>query len=399
MMGILGLTTLMACSTDDRDESQPEEPGLPIELSVSAPQYEDETVKLDGTRSWTPPDGFYLYDQLYETGVHFESLNNKSIDVFLCPTGGGDPLHGSLRYSSSTAKWKLSVKGVKDPEKITTTFGTNYYVYGFMPRDAADDAEIELFDPSDPDATYADGAKLTIKGLQSVTADASVIVGANTGTSDENDGGLRRGDFGIELKTGSDKTYLYLLFDHLCPALRVSLRVDGEYGKLRTIKLKELYLQTATDDGPTKKKHDVTVVLNKNNDGSDPIQSIDYSPVGTEESGGTMYSSSEGLELPVLEYSLFLSHFIPLDVTKLILTSTYDVYDKNVTTEHPDGNLIRKNCKATNTFDLKKLVDQFNHVHREYRYNIRLLVMPTFLYMLSEPDLDSPTLELESLEP
>ena len=403
MMGLLGLTTLMACSTDDRDESQPEEPGLPVELSASALPYEDETLVLGGTRSWTPPDGFLLYDDLYDAGVNFESLTNKSIDVYLCPIDKDKlPQHGSLRYShsaSSTAQWKLSLKNKEvKPDDITDTFGTNYYVYGFMPRDAADDASITMRDGS---STYADGAVLTIKGLQSVAADASIIIGANTGPDADHDGGLRRGDFKITLNSGTaSKTYIYMLLDHLCPALYVSMKVDGDYAKLRTIKLKRLYLQTVTDDGPTKKKHDVIVTLRSNLDGSNPIESIVFKTRDdTEESGGTMFSSSEGVTLPVLAYSVFIGHFIPLDVTKLILTSTYDVYDKNVTTEHPDGNLVRKDCKATNTLDLKKLISPFEGVRRDYRYNILLTVNPTYLYMLSDPDLDNPTIELETREP
>lgn len=391
-MGLLGLTTLMACSTDDRDESQPEEPGLPVELSASALPYEDETLVLGGTRAWTPPTGYYLYEQLYETGVNFESLTRKSIDVYLCPIDKNElPQHGQLRYSlsaaPSTAQWKLSLKNKEvKPEDITTTFGYNYYVYGFMPRDAADNASIDKLSES---SSYADGAVLTIEGLQSVAADACVIIGANTGPDADHDGGLRRGDFKITLNSGTDsKTYIYMLLDHLCPTLCVGLKVNDDYDKLRTIKLKSLYLQTANDDGPTKKKHDVTITLNSNDGTSDPIQSIVFTPrMDTEESGGTIFSSSAGVTLPVLSYSMFIGHFIPLNVTKLILTSTYDVYDK-------EGNLVRKDSKATNTLDLNKLILHFNGVRRKNKYTILLTVNPTYLYMLSDPDLDNPTVEL-----
>ena len=395
MIGLLGLTTLMACSTDDRDESQPEAPGLPVELSASALPYEDETLVLGSTRAWDPPTGFFLYDDLYDAGVNFERLTNKSIDVYLCPIDKDKlPQHGSLRYShnaSSTAQWKLSLKDVKDPDKITTDYGYNYYVYGFMPRDAADNASIDKLSGS---SSYADGAVLTIKGLQSVAADASIIIGANTGPDADHDGGLRRGDFKITLNSGTaSKTYIYMLLDHLCPALYVSMKVNDDYDKLRTIKLKSLYLQTANDNGPTKKKHDVTVTLRSNLDGSNPIESIVFKPRDdTEESGGTMFSSSEGVPLQVSTYSVFIGHFIPLDVTKLILTSTYDVYDKK-------GNLVRKDSKATNTLDLKKLVLGFSGVRPDYRYIIQLTVNPTYLYMLSDPDLDNPTLVPLPLEP
>ena len=406
-MWLIGLVSLVSCSHDDYDGPLTEE-ALSIELSASALSYEEQTVMPGATRTWTPPASFYTYDALYDGAIHYESLTNKSIDVFLCPAAGSDSLHGRLRYSPSTetsALWKLSIKDVK-PEDIPKG---NYYAYGFIPRDAADSALIAKLPES---SSYADGAVLTIKGMQSVTADASVIIGAKDGfrvtsgedvtdydgsyTDDNSNGAydngsdtrtnrVRPGDFGFELKNSNN--YLFLLFDHLCSAMCINMRVDGDYNSLRTIKLKELYLQTATDDGPTTKKTDITVTLQANDDGSNPIQSIVFTPVPGEASGGTMYSSSEGLKLTT-DYSMFLSHFIPHGVTKLILTSTYDVYDKNVTEKHPNGNLIRKNCQATNTLDLKKLVTRFEEVRREYRYNIYLTVMPTYLYTLSEPDLE-----------
>lgn len=388
MMWLIGLVSLVSCSHDDYDGPLTEE-ALSIELSASALSYEEQTVMPGATRTWTPPASFYTYDALYDGAIHYESLTNKSIDVFLCPNPTGihpttEMLHGRLRYSPSTettALWKLSVKDKKPEEIIAHNMG-DYYAYGFIPRDAADSALIAKLPES---SSYADGAVLTIKGMQSVTADASVIIGAKDGTDADNDNGLRPGDFGFELKNSNN--YLFLLFDHLCSAMCINMRVDGDYNSLRTIKLKELYLQTATDDGPTTKKTDITVTLQANDDGSNPIQSIVFTPVPGEASGGTMYSSSEGLKLTT-DYSMFLSHFIPHGVTKLILTSTYDVYDKNVTEEHPNGNLIRKNCQATNTLDLKKLVTRFEEVRREYRYNIYLTVMPTYLYTLSEPDLE-----------
>ena len=90
-----------------------------------------------------------------------------------------------------------------------------------------------------------------------------------------------------------------------------------------------------------------------------------------------------------------LSHFIPLDVTTLILTSTYDVYDKNATSEHPEGNLVRKDCKATNTIPLSALIgEHFEGLRRGYKYVISMTIKPTYLYVLSEPDLNNPSVEI-----
>ena len=66
------------------------------------------------------------------------------------------------------------------------------------------------------------------------------------------------------------------------------------------------------------------------------------------------------------------------------LRSTYDVYDKK-------GNLIRKSCQAVNNL---KVADLFT-LQRGKGYSLTMKVMPTYLYMLSEPDLDNPTVNVE----
>ena len=67
-------------------------------------------------------------------------------------------------------------------------------------------------------------------------------------------------------------------------------------------------------------------------------------------------------------------------------TPTAEVYDKN-------GNLSRKDCSATNTLDLSQLFS--GKARRGYRYTVNMIVTPTYLYMLSEPDLDNPTVKVE----
>jgi hypothetical protein len=72
---------------------------------------------------------------------------------------------------------------------------------------------------------------------------------------------------------------------------------------------------------------------------------------------------------------------MPNGITKLVLTSEYDVYDK-------DGNLIRQNCTAEN----KLPVTPDEQWKSGNRIVVPLTVEPTYLYVLSEPDLDNPTI-------
>ena len=92
---------------------------------------------------------------------------------------------------------------------------------------------------------------------------------------------------------------------------------------------------------------------------------------------------------------MFLGHFMPNSVSKLILTSVYDVYDTNITPEHPNGNLIRKDSRATNTLSISQLFKGQTESVRGWKYELMLTINPTYLYMMSDPDLNNPTVTVE----
>ena len=400
---------LVGCTNDDEPEATSSLHESSIELSASmsvVPLKEAETRGV--TRSWSAPAGYSLYPALYSSDLpegksflNFQDLSQSTIDIFLThDVAGGftEPyeLHARLRYSPTPAPpetptkfWKLVLPNNVNEEDVSRG---DYYAYGFVPRDAADNATIA------PNSTYTEGAVLTINGLKTVGYDACVIIGAKHGDANH-DGGLRAGDFNFYLDTGFEtfgekkvynSNYLYFLFDHLCSALIIKMKVNAEYLALRRIRLKGIHLETATDDGLTKQKANVTVSLKANDTGADPIQSVTYTPTGDVTSGNNIYTSSTGHWLTT-DYSgtLLLTHFIPHQVTKLIVKSTYDIYDTNITTEHPDGNLIRKDCTAENTIPMS-LIDRFEVAERGKKYTLNMTINPTYLYVMSDPDLDNP---------
>ncbi len=79
---------------------------------------------------------------------------------------------------------------------------------------------------------------------------------------------------------------------------------------------------------------------------------------------------------------------MPLGVTSLELTSVYDVYDKR-------GNLIRENSEAKNSMRISDLLTGQTTTRRDCRYTVNMTIQPTYLYMLSDPDLDSPSVAIE----
>ena len=379
-MGLIGLIgpIMLACTSSSEDLPQQQ---VAIEVAASVGQYDGAVTSGSATRSWTPPDGYHTYSSLYggESYVNPARLEQSTIDVFFTQ-GTTATLHGKLNYSTATEKWKFITK--VDPNSISSG---DYFAYGFIPREAADSATITTL----PASTYAGGAVLTIHGLKSVATDPCVIIGAKQGTDQNTCTGLQAGDFEFNLRTGESATnYLYFLFDHLYSALSISMRVDAEYYSLRRIKLKELYLKTETTSGTTPEKTDVTITLVKNDEGTTPISTITYTPSEDDtKCDSTVYRDKDGFPL-LTTYSTFMGHFMPQNVSKLIVTSVYDVYDT-------DDNLIRKNCKATNTMPLSELFNLQNESKRGWKYTVNMTIKPTYLYMLSEPDLDSPGMTVE----
>lgn len=452
----------MACSSDEASEVPVVQHEIPLSVSASTSLYADGTETRSTTRrTWTVPDGYYPYEALYSgTYENIPNLSQSTIDVFLThdnadgeATTTENPLHARLRHSPatppSTSQWKLSLPNVTLPgppeAKLTedSVKQGNYYAYGFIPRDAADNATITKLPAH---SNWADGAVLTIHGMKAVATDPCVIIGARegfrTGTegnytyydgnfytdvngngvrdmeeplnkhfvndtptySDTYDDGtdtrinrLKAGDFQFYLDTRTTTVegkkliypnYLFFLFDHLYSALSISMKVQSNYHALRKIKLKALYLRTKTTSGTISEKTDVTITLEKNNDGANPITNITYTPsVDETKSDSIIYRNNAGFPLTTT-YSSFVGHFMPQGVSTLILTSLYDVYDTK-------GNLIRKDCKATNTMELNELLTGQTEAKRGYKYQVNMNINPTYLYVLSEPDLDNPTVTVE----
>jgi hypothetical protein len=85
--------------------------------------------------------------------------------------------------------------------------------------------------------------------------------------------------------------------------------------------------------------------------------------------------------------------FVPKTSSFYKLISTYDVYDTDASGNY--RNLIRMDCTAENKINPRKLFNK-ESLDRGSMYTVKVTVKPTYLYVLSEPDLDSPTMTLSS---
>ena len=460
LIGLIGLMGLMglvgSCTSDlvqsvaapeqEQQELEPEQ-GLPLDVMSYVTEYKDY-VMTRTEPAWVPA-GFTTAPE------------HKAIGVFFTKdASGGNPASNEERrfwYNDNgtpdnTVDDNWFISGKEMPQG-------DFYLYGFMPYNAADNVTVA------PNTTYAEGATLSFNRLGSImTKDICVLIGAKEGSSPTDpttyeevtiaDGesvaglyekesetfnpttdltaqsgktyyerkDLKIGQFATKMKASQNK--LFMLFEHIYAKVDFCFRVDAEYAKLRTIKLKELTLMAYTytkgdlsDLVEMKKYGFISVELKANTTGASPIvnkivfnldnNSGDMDPVLLFEGEETLPSSADkypaDYEVEELrgkdkytERTGFVPYFnFTADNTKVlyVLRSTYDVYDNNRSTEHPNGNLIRLNQQAENMIVPYNL---FNTSELEVgkRYTIHLTVKPTYLYVMSEEDIDNPTVVL-----
>ena len=367
--------------------------------------------------TWTPPSSYVTYDALNNMFLQQKNLVHKSISVFFTQNGQ-TPWKDTFFYKEYDKSWRIKT-GIENA-------GT-YYLYGYIPEEDAASATIVSYDGSAAagDSHYEDGAVLTINGLNAVTpSDVCVIIGAKNGrgladdTGDNGSGAsdgnhIKAGEFAVDAKaTGSidspsgQHNYIFLLFDHLYSSLRFRFTVEAKYAALRTIKLRKLELTSYTNaGGGVRAKYNATITLKKNTTGASPIVgSVSFTPDDTSPYVSQVPLFEGEVTLPVYPTvpSEFMGCFVPGDYTKFKLRSTYDVYDKNQAKDKngvpvvdsngdPVYNLIRQGCQAENIFDLKDKFGSSIEVTRGHCYTYTITVQPTYLYMLSDPDLDNPT--------
>ena len=290
------------------------------------------------------PTGFSAYtpDKTTNMGIYM-----------LLPADWATPKEEKIIY---TNKWHAYFEVTSDK---------TYTVYGYMPKTGDMSSSLTK--------TTAEAATLTISNIKPITTDDICII-TGVKAADE---GLKEGQFSWYWPIGDDNYKIYILMDHLYAAAQFRLKIDADYASLRTIKLKTMTLST------NKGSVDATVMLTHNDTGASPISSVTYDASGSSDSI-VIFNNDEGTALPTTT-AIPLSvnaYFAPELSSNLTLVSTYDVYDSK-------GNLIRQNCTAKNQLpDLGAV--------RGQRVQVNMTVSPTYLYVLSDPDLDNPTIKIEN---
>ena len=336
---IMAAVLLTACSSDGSDAQTISTGDASKDHVVHLVSYASGYMEAATTRS--APSGYsdYLPDKAVVMGVYVLPENYNALEEQL------------IKYDG--AKWHATFSVDKNK---------NYAVYGYLPKAAGMSSSLTKSAP--------DAATLTLTGMKPITTDDICII---TGVKETNVG-LKEGQFSWYTPVGVDTYYINILMDHLYAAVMFSMKIDTDYANLRTIKLKKMELST------NKESVKATISLKHNTTGASPVTGVTYTPSGSSYTA-EIFSSEEGTALDKKTPLVINSCFAPTLSNNLTLVTTYDVYDSK-------DNLIRQNCTATNKLPNLEAV-------RAQRVQVNMTVNPTYLYVLSEPDLDNPTIKLK----
>ena len=371
MSGLL----LEACSSDSTSDSRPDNSSSErtVRLSAGARQYHVDEAEMASalglTRTvypgtdWTtitPSDNMLVF-------VAKDKENPSPSDVL------------SRLFYSMTTDWQSNI--------TITDAGpdNNYLIYGFMPIDA-ENVSISLLSPN---TNYKAGATMSIKGLKVLTqTDPCVIVGVGKQETSTPDVTLKWGTFDFTFKTGTDVVdYMSILLDHIYSRYHFQVKIDVDYAQLRTIKITKMTLEALSDDGTqTVGTVNARVNIQTNTTNTNPISSVTYS----RNTGTRSVTFFENTTTPLLLTTSYQDAgfcLAPGDQRWFRLTTVYEVYNR-------DNKHIRTNT-ATNTFYTANFKEhKITNTNPGLDHTIQIIVNPTYLYVLSDSDLDNPTFDI-----
>lgn len=364
---------LAACTADDSNDQKGAERQLHISLASSIYQNDG-----GGTNRALPTD----YVELTNTLLLQSFPNGKDLLAFIAHTTNASEVF--VRRMNYVTK----DNNVTDWEKnITiTNYSAPYCIYGFIPisDDTSDNVSVSLLNTN---SNYGEGAKMTISNLKPLTkSDPCVIVGAKEcGTeTDIKNVDIKLGAFSYNFDQNTTTDKICMLLDHLYAKFKFKIAVGAEYDALRTVKVKKMLLETLDDNNNVVSAVTATVNIEANTSSTNPISSVSFNRTTTGTSTPfTLFNSTTPLELETTTKDV-CTCLAPYDQERFLLTTDYEVYDKK-------GNLLKEHTGVTNKFtaninnSLKK---------RGYIHTVTITVNPTYLQVLSDDDLEPPTIKV-----
>lgn len=333
---------------------------------------------------------FVPYNYLYPVPIN---KDYTTIGAFLT-----DAQHTS--YNSPSGYFRY-----RDENTWDTTVGIkpgDFWLYGYMPSNTGStSATIER-----TGASWAEGCLMTINNISTVTpADVCVVTGVLKAEGDGFDSHapwaindatnvvphLSQGKY--DYRGEETGNFVYLLLDHLYTNVNLELSLDPDYAELRTIVLKTVYMKSSASST-------ISIKLNLTNDPVNPIKNLKFiEPSDQATVNAKLFPDAEQYATRVsadpANPTSIPGYFAPGQTTQSFqFEFVYDVYDrKGIDADHPYGHLVRKDCHAINRWTLGGTT-----VTSGKSFKVTARIIPTYLYQLSEADLDNPTFEFSAPE-
>ena len=291
---------------------------------------------------------------------------NCSVRAYLTDATSVVEANGLFQYTGAVWNSNLSVKEERQ-----------YYLYGYMPSTLGG-----TFAKPDGE-TYADGVDLTFASLPDISADdPCVVVGVQRVDNESATAEVTEGHYGY-LSGIVGKNYVNLLMGHLYSSLQLAFRLDEQYAKLRSIRLKEVKLNSTYGNDSTTLNirsgygvgSPTFTKLNTAANRSVPFLSTTESP--------KVLTKEHVINALTLDRLVYCAPSIfDANGTYVSITTKYDVLDKQGINlgERTSTNKLRITASSLIPGQ-KKLVT--------------ITVRPSYLYVLSDFDLDNPVLTIE----
>lgn len=329
---IMALLSVVGCSKDSMDD------------------FDTTSTTQEGETSYAP---------LRMVGIRRATLGETEwYDIHTFLTNGTTLTEGKFKYASDTEEWSTQLK-LKSGQRT-------YRLYGFMPDDALLTSSLSSWTD--------EGVVLRIENINPLTFDDyCVVTGVRQVSLATDKTSATRGTFSFEYNSNR-QNYINLFLDHMMSQIEFNMKISATYNTLRTIKIKKMTLKLANISSTAA---DITLA------NSVGISAISFTTTDTEESSCVVLNEEKTLTTtPTVLCNAFVVPMTEL-YNNLQLEAEFDVYDKK-------GNKIAERT-ATN-----KLTTPLNELQRGEKRTLLITVDPSYLYLLSERDLNNPTMKIEN---
>ena len=287
------------------------------------------------------------------------SGNTDWDDIHIYLTSSGTQVaEGKFGYASDTKEWSTHLK-------LKSGAGT-FRLYGFMPDDPSLTASLQ-------NVTTVD-AQIKLENVNPLTTiDYCVVTGVRQVETASDHTSATRGMFSFDYYSYR-QNYINLFLDHLMSRLVFNMKISPTYDAVRTIKVKKMTLKLADISSMS-----VTVTFSDNHG----ISAISYIPTGA--AANSCIIENEEKTLTTSPAAICTGYMVPDNVfiNKLELETEFEVYNK-------------KGDKIAERTAVNKLTEPLAELQRGEERTLLLTIDPSYLYVLSDPDLDNPTITIDN---